>query len=98
MEIACDQAVIQGLDTEGRRQYGKCILNHAAGRLVHRQYTFTTQLIGGKRAMKIRLQELFTPPSRVWFVLVLENRLGFQSKCEILECGSRIKQSGAYRL
>lgn len=64
LEIACDQAVIQGLDTEVRRQYGQCILNHAAGRIGHHQYTFTTQLAGGKRAMKIRLQELFTPPKK----------------------------------
>lgn len=64
LEIACDQAVIQGLDTEVRRQYGQCILNHAAGRIGHHQYTFTTQLAGGKRVMKIRLQELFTPPKK----------------------------------
>lgn len=64
LEIACDQAVVQGLDTEVRRQYGQCILNHAAGRIGHHQYTFTTQLTGGKRAMKIRLQELFTPPKK----------------------------------
>lgn len=74
LEIACDQDVIQGLDTEGRRQYGQCILNHTAGRLGHHPYMFTTQLTGGKRAMKIRLQELFTPPRKrrgVTFLIVI---------------------------
>ncbi len=64
LEIACDQAVIHGLDTEAKRQYGQCILNHAARRIGHRQCVFTTQFTGGKKVMKIRLQALFTQPKK----------------------------------
>ncbi len=64
LEIACDQAVVHGLDTEAKRQYGQCILNHVARRIGHRQCVFTTQFTGGKKVMKIRLQALFTQPKK----------------------------------
>lgn len=74
LEIACDQAVIHGLDTETKRQYGQCILNHAAHRIGHQPYRFTAQLTGGKKAMKVRLQALFMPPKKqrgIAFLLVV---------------------------
>lgn len=72
LEIACDQAVIDGLDTETKRQYGQCILNYATR--AHRGHTVTTQLTGGKKVMKIRLQALFTRPTKqrgIVFLLVV---------------------------
>ncbi len=71
LEIACDQAVVHGLDDDARRTYGKCILSNAARRVHHREQSFTTQLTGGKKAMKTRLQALFTRPKKQYGIAFL---------------------------
>ncbi len=60
LEIACDQSVVHGLDTHVKRQYGQCILNDVARRM-YGGTMLTTRLTGGGKAMKIRLQALFSP-------------------------------------
>lgn len=60
LEIACDQSVVHGLDTYVKRQYGQCILNDVARRM-YGGTMLTTRLTGGGKAMKIRLQALFSP-------------------------------------
>lgn len=60
LEIACDQSVVHGLDTYVKRQYGQCILNDVARRM-YGGTMLTTRLTGGGKAMKIRLQTLFSP-------------------------------------
>lgn len=60
LEIACDQSVVHGLDTDVKRQYGQCILNDVARRM-YGGTMLTTRLTGGGKAMKIRLQALFSP-------------------------------------
>ena len=59
LEIACDQSVVHGLDTYVKRQYGQCILNDVARRM-YGGTMLTTRLTGGGKAMKIRLQALFS--------------------------------------
>lgn len=59
LEIACDQSVVHGLDADARRQYGQCILNDVARRM-HGGAMLTTRLTGGGKAMKTRLQALFS--------------------------------------
>ncbi len=71
VEIACDQSVVHGLDDTARRNYGNCILNNAARQAQHREQSFTTQLTGGKKAMKTRLQALFTSPQKQHGILFL---------------------------
>ncbi len=71
VEIACDQSVVHGLDDTARRNYGNCILNNAARQAQHREQSFTTQLTGGKKAMKTRLQALFTSPKKQQGILFL---------------------------
>lgn len=60
LEIACDQSVVHGLDTDAKRQYGQCILNDVARRM-YGGTMLTTRLTGGGKAMKTRLQALFSP-------------------------------------
>lgn len=60
LEIACDQSVVHGLDTDAKRQYGQCILNDVACRM-YGGTMLTTRLTGGGKAMKTRLQALFSP-------------------------------------
>lgn len=60
LEIACDQSVVHGLDTDAKRQYGQCILNDVARRM-YGGTMLTTRLTGGGEAMKTRLQALFSP-------------------------------------
>ncbi len=60
LEIACDQSVVHALDTDAKRQYGQCILNDVARRM-YGGTMLTTRLTGGGKAMKIRLQALFSP-------------------------------------
>lgn len=60
LEIACDQSVVHGLDTDAKRQYGQCILNGVARRM-YGGTMLTTRLTGGGKAMKTRLQALFSP-------------------------------------
>lgn len=60
LEIACDQSVVYGLDTDAKRQYGQCILNDVARR-IYGGTMLTTRLTGGGKAMKTRLQALFSP-------------------------------------
>lgn len=71
VEIACDQSVVHGLDDMARRSYGYCILNNAVRQAQHREQSFTTQLTGGKKAMKTRLQALFTSPKKQHGILFL---------------------------
>lgn len=52
--------VVHGLDTYVKRQYGQCILNDVARRM-YGGTMLTTRLTGGGKAMKIRLQALFSP-------------------------------------
>lgn len=59
LEIACDQAVVYGLDADAKRQYGQCILNDVARRM-DGGAMLTTRLTGGGKAMKTRLQALFS--------------------------------------
>ncbi|MFR4972518.1 MAG: M56 family metallopeptidase [Butyricicoccus pullicaecorum] len=60
LEIACDQSVVHGLDTDAKRQYGQCILYDVACRM-YGGTMLTTRLTGGGKAMKTRLQALFSP-------------------------------------
>lgn len=60
LEIACDQSVVHGLDTDAKRRYGQCILNDVARRM-YGGTMLTTRLTGGGKAMKTRLQALFSP-------------------------------------
>ena len=60
LEIACDQSVVHGLDIDAKRQYGQCILNDVACRM-YGGTMLTTRLTGGGKAMKTRLQALFSP-------------------------------------
>lgn len=58
IELACDQTVTRGLDTAGRRAYGACILNNAAGERRAR-LALTTCFTDEKESLKTRLAGLF---------------------------------------
>ena len=58
IELACDSAVVEGLDSGARKRYGEAILNCAERQCLSRQ-TLTTCFANDKKALKTRLGELF---------------------------------------
>lgn len=83
LEIACDQAVVRGLDADARRRYGQCILNDVARRLKDGTM-LTTRLTGGGKAMKTRLQALYSQDQKrrgISALLVVVFALTFVGGC-----------------
>ena len=58
IELACDSAVVAGLDSGARKRYGEAILDCAEHQCMMRQ-TLTTCFANDKKALKTRLSELF---------------------------------------
>lgn len=58
IELACDSAVVEGLDSQSRKRYGEAILDCAEHQCMARQ-TLTTCFANDKKALKTRLSELF---------------------------------------
>lgn len=58
IELACDSKVVEGLDSQSRKRYGKAILDCAESQCTARQ-TLTTCFANDKETLKTRLNELF---------------------------------------
>ncbi len=58
IELACDSRVVEGMDEEGRRRYGRAILDCAASQCAARQM-LTTCFTSDRETLRTRLGELF---------------------------------------
>lgn len=59
IELACDQAIVQGLPVAERKRYGTAILNSVEAQCRRRQVAFTSGFSGDRRSLMRRLQSLF---------------------------------------
>ena len=59
LELACDSAVVRGMDDRARKQYGETILRYAGARRTRRRDALLSRFTGDKETLMKRLQNLF---------------------------------------